>query len=109
MMDTPANSSLGSPLDSISVSGRSWRSTTGVAPLFSCEVYERHLEPKHRTQQVLSGMPETKSVFAERVSQGFYLNVEANRTEAARNGLTASHVQRVINSEIWPASCGSIQ
>ena len=39
-------------------------------------------------QQVLSGMSETSSVFAERVSQGFYLNVEVNRPEAARYGLT---------------------
>ena len=29
-------------------------------------------------QQILSGMPETNSVFAERVAQGFYLNVEVN-------------------------------
>ncbi len=30
-------------------------------------------------QQILAGMPETNSVFAERVAQGFYLNVEVNR------------------------------
>ena len=39
-------------------------------------------------QQILSGMPDTSSIFAERVSQGFYLNVEVNRPEAARYGLT---------------------
>ncbi len=55
-------------------------------------------------QQVLSAMPETSAVFAERVSQGFYLNVEVNRTEAARYGLTVADVQRVINSEIGGAS-----
>jgi Cu(I)/Ag(I) efflux system membrane protein CusA/SilA len=55
-------------------------------------------------QQVLSGMPETSSVFAERVSQGFYLNVEVNRPEAARYGLTVADVQRVINSEIGGAN-----
>ena len=41
-----------------------------------------------RMQQILTAMPETSSVFAERVSQGFYLNVEVNRPEAARYGLT---------------------
>jgi Cu(I)/Ag(I) efflux system membrane protein CusA/SilA len=51
-------------------------------------------------QQVLSGMPETSSVFAERVSQGFYLNVDVNRAQAARYGLTAADVQRVLSSEI---------
>jgi Cu(I)/Ag(I) efflux system membrane protein CusA/SilA len=55
-------------------------------------------------QQILSGMPETSSVFAERVSQGFYLNVEVNRPEAARYGLTVADVQRVITSEIGGAN-----
>jgi Cu(I)/Ag(I) efflux system membrane protein CusA/SilA len=55
-------------------------------------------------QQLLSGMHETSSVFAERVSQGFYLNVDVNRPEAARYGLTVADVQRVINSEIGGAT-----
>ena len=55
-------------------------------------------------QQILSAMPETSSVFAERVSQGFYLNVEVNRPEAARYGLTVGDVQRVISSEIGGAN-----
>ena len=54
-------------------------------------------------QQILSGMPETNSVFAERVAQGFYLNVEVNRPEAARYGLTVADVQQVITSEIGGA------
>jgi Cu(I)/Ag(I) efflux system membrane protein CusA/SilA len=56
-----------------------------------------------RMQQILSGMPETNSVFAERVAQGFYLNVEVNRPMAARYGLTVSDVQSVITSEIGGA------
>jgi Cu(I)/Ag(I) efflux system membrane protein CusA/SilA len=56
-----------------------------------------------RMQQILSTMPETNSVFAERVSQGFYLNVEVNRPEAARYGLTVADVQQVITSEIGGA------
>jgi Cu(I)/Ag(I) efflux system membrane protein CusA/SilA len=56
-----------------------------------------------RMQQILSTMPETNSVFAERVSQGFYLNVEVNRPVAARYGLTVADVQRVITSEIGGA------
>ncbi len=54
-------------------------------------------------QQILSAMPETTSVFAERVSQGFYLNVEVNRPEASRYGLTVADVQRVITSEVGGA------
>src|SRR6201981_417937 len=55
-------------------------------------------------QQILAGMPDTSSIFAERVSQGFYLNVEVNRSEAARYGLTVADVQRVITSEIGGAN-----
>jgi copper/silver efflux system protein len=54
-------------------------------------------------QQVLSGMPQTSSVFAERVSQGFYLNVDVDRVAAARYGLTIADVQRVVSSEIGGA------
>ena len=54
-------------------------------------------------QQLLSQLPETNSVFAERVAQGFYLNVDVNRPEAARYGLTVADVQRVITSEIGGA------
>jgi copper/silver efflux system protein len=54
-------------------------------------------------QQILSGMPQSDSVYAERVAQGFYLNVEVNRLEAARYGLTVADVQRVVTSEIGGA------
>ena len=51
-------------------------------------------------EQVLSSLPEMRSIFAERVSQGFYINVEVNRAEAARYGLTIADVQRVVSSGI---------
>ena len=51
-------------------------------------------------QQILSAIPEMRSIFAERVSQGFYLNIEANRTEAARYGLTMADVQQAVTSGI---------
>ena len=54
-------------------------------------------------QQILSAMPTTNSVFAEKVSQGFYLNVDVNRLEAARYGLTVGDVQRVITFGIGGA------
>jgi len=49
-------------------------------------------------QQVLSGLPGVRSVFAERVSQGFYVNVEVNRPEAAKYGLTIADVQQAVES-----------
>jgi Cu(I)/Ag(I) efflux system membrane protein CusA/SilA len=51
-------------------------------------------------QQIFSTLPEVRSVFAERVSQGFYLNVELNREEASRYGLTIVDVQQAISSGI---------
>jgi Cu(I)/Ag(I) efflux system membrane protein CusA/SilA len=53
-----------------------------------------------RIQQILSTMPGVRSVFSERVAEGFYVNIEVNRAEAARYGLTVGDVQRVITSGI---------
>jgi len=49
-------------------------------------------------QQILSGLSQVRSVFAERVSQGFYVNVEVNRPEAAKYGLTIADVQAAVSS-----------
>ncbi|HVB35604.1 MAG TPA: CusA/CzcA family heavy metal efflux RND transporter [Candidatus Acidoferrales bacterium] len=53
-----------------------------------------------RIQQVLSALPETRSIFAERVSQGFYINIAVNREEAARYGLSVADVQQAVQSGI---------
>jgi len=53
-----------------------------------------------KIQQALGSLPEMRSIFAERVAEGFYINVEVNRAEAARYGLTVGDVQRVITSGI---------
>ena len=64
---------------------------------------ERIQQPGAQVQKILSGLQEIRSVFAERVSQGFYINIEVNRAEAARYGLPVADVQRAIN----PVSEGS--
>jgi len=51
-----------------------------------------------QVQQILSGLSQVRSVFAERVSQGFYVNVEVNRPEAAKYGLTIADVQTAVSS-----------
>jgi Cu(I)/Ag(I) efflux system membrane protein CusA/SilA len=53
-----------------------------------------------QVQQILAAIPEMRSIFAERVSQGFYLNIEVNRAEAARYGLTIADVQQAVTSGI---------
>jgi copper/silver efflux system protein len=51
-------------------------------------------------QGVLSAMPQVRSIFAERISQGFYVNVEADREEAARYGLSVADIQTAVASGI---------
>jgi Cu(I)/Ag(I) efflux system membrane protein CusA/SilA len=51
-------------------------------------------------QQILGAIPEMRSIFAERVSQGFYLNIAVNRAQAARYGLTIADVQQAVTSGI---------
>jgi Cu(I)/Ag(I) efflux system membrane protein CusA/SilA len=49
-------------------------------------------------EEILTGVPGTRSVFAERVAQGFYVNIKVNRAEAARYGLTVGDVQSLVAS-----------
>jgi copper/silver efflux system protein len=51
-----------------------------------------------QVQQILADLPHMRSVFAERVSQGFYVNIEVNRPEAAKYGLTIADVQQAVTS-----------
>ncbi len=51
-------------------------------------------------EEILGSVPGTRGIFAERVSQGFYINVEVNRAVAARYGLTVGDVQRAVGSGI---------
>ena len=50
--------------------------------------------------ELLSGQRGVQSVFAERVAQGFYVNIAVNRPVAARYGLTIADVQQAIESGI---------
>lgn len=53
-----------------------------------------------RIQAILSNMPQVRSIFAEKVAQGFYVNVQPNRQEAARYGLTVADIQDAVASGI---------
>jgi Cu(I)/Ag(I) efflux system membrane protein CusA/SilA len=49
-------------------------------------------------EEILGSVPGTRGIFAERVSQGFYINVDVDRSVAARYGLTVGDVQRAVSS-----------
>jgi Cu(I)/Ag(I) efflux system membrane protein CusA/SilA len=77
---------------------------TGIKTPLGLKIQGSTLEGIQQTgaqiQQVLSSLPQVRSIFAERVSQGFYINVEVNRLEAARYGLTVADVQQAVSSGI---------
>jgi copper/silver efflux system protein len=54
----------------------------------------------NQINQLLSPLPQVRSVFAEHVAQGFYINVAVDRAVAARYGLTVADVQRAVASGI---------
>jgi Cu(I)/Ag(I) efflux system membrane protein CusA/SilA len=49
-------------------------------------------------EEILSSVAGTRGIFAERVAQGFYLNIEVDRAAAARYGLTVGDVHRAVSS-----------
>ncbi len=49
-------------------------------------------------EEILGSVGGTRGIFAERVSQGFYINVNVDRAVAARYGLTVGDVQRAVSS-----------
>lgn len=53
-----------------------------------------------RIEQLLARLPDVRAVFAERVSQGFYLNIDVDRLEAARYGMTVEDVHQAVQSGI---------
>jgi Cu(I)/Ag(I) efflux system membrane protein CusA/SilA len=51
-------------------------------------------------EQILKNVPGTRSVYAERVSQGYFTDIKVDRTAIARHGLTIEDVQDVIQSAL---------
>jgi len=77
---------------------------TGIKTPLGMKIQGRNVEgiqaAGSRIEQLLSRLPESRAVYAERVSQGFYLNVDVNRMQAARYGMTVEDVQRAVESGI---------
>jgi Cu(I)/Ag(I) efflux system membrane protein CusA/SilA len=78
--------------------------TTGVRTPVGIKVYGSDLAEiqriGERLEQVMKEIPGTRSVFAERVTGGYFVDIVPKRDQLARYGLTIEKVQDVIMSAI---------
>ncbi|HYD63284.1 MAG TPA: efflux RND transporter permease subunit [Noviherbaspirillum sp.] len=74
--------------------------STGIRTPIGIKVFGKDLEEMEKLakqiESVVKTVPGTTSAFAERITGGFYLNIEPDRTQLARYGLTIGEVQDVI-------------
>ncbi len=77
---------------------------TGIRSSLGIKILGPRLEELERLgvqiEGLLQSLPGTRSVYAERVTGGYYLDIDVNRHAAARYGLTVEDVQDVIESAI---------
>ena len=73
---------------------------TGIRTPIGIKVFGKNLEEMEQLakeiEAVVRKVPGTTSAFAERITGGFYLNIEPDRAALARYGLTVGEVQDVI-------------
>jgi Cu(I)/Ag(I) efflux system membrane protein CusA/SilA len=78
--------------------------TTGVRTPVGIKVYGADLKQieaiGERLENVLRAVPGTRSVFAERVAGGYFVDFDLKREELARYGLSVAAVQDVIMSAV---------
>ena len=65
-------------------------------------------ELAEQIEATLKPVPGTRTVFAERVGGGRYLDIEIDRAAAARYGVTAADVQRLAQSAIGGENIGTV-
>jgi Cu(I)/Ag(I) efflux system membrane protein CusA/SilA len=78
--------------------------TTGVRTPVGIKIFGTDLQEIEKIgthlERVLKDVPGTRSVYAERVSGGYFLDFDIKREEIARYGLTVMDVGRIIESAI---------
>jgi Cu(I)/Ag(I) efflux system membrane protein CusA/SilA len=74
--------------------------STGIRTPIGIKVYGKDLEEMERLakqiEAVVRNIPGTTSAYAERITGGFYLDIEPNRLALARYGLSVGELQDVI-------------
>jgi Cu(I)/Ag(I) efflux system membrane protein CusA/SilA len=78
--------------------------TTGVRTPIGIKIFGADLQKIEEIgthiEMILKDVPGTRSIYAERVAGGYFVDFELNRDELARNGLAVADVQMVIMSAI---------
>jgi|GEM_PF-6784 len=78
--------------------------STGIRTPVGVKVFGRDLAELERLardiEQVVKRVPGTTSAYAERVLNGYYLDIEPRRSELARYGLTIDDMQEVVLSAL---------
>jgi Cu(I)/Ag(I) efflux system membrane protein CusA/SilA len=78
--------------------------TTGFRSVLGVKVYGPDLDKIQNTtlqvERALTGFPDTRSVFAERATSGYFLDFTVNREAAARYGLTVGDVNDAVEMAI---------
>ncbi len=86
------------------IKGRIDMLTTGVRTPIGIKIFGANLQEIERIggelEKILQRIPGTRSVYAERVAGGFFLDFQPRRDQLARYGLTIGELQSVIQSAI---------
>jgi len=78
--------------------------STGIRTPIGIKVFGKNLDEMEtlakQIETVVKAVPGTTSAFAERITGGFYLDIEPDREQLARYGLSVGELQDVIASAI---------
>jgi Cu(I)/Ag(I) efflux system membrane protein CusA/SilA len=86
------------------IKGRIDMLSTGIRTPVGIKILGSNLEEIERIgleiEKLIQDVPGTRSAYAERVTTGYFFDIDVNREAAARYGLTVKDVQDIIQSAI---------
>jgi Cu(I)/Ag(I) efflux system membrane protein CusA/SilA len=78
--------------------------STGIRTPLGLKIFGPHVEEIEKigieVEKLLKNVPNTRSVYAERVNTGYYLDISVKREEAARYNLTIDDVNEIIQASV---------
>jgi Cu(I)/Ag(I) efflux system membrane protein CusA/SilA len=84
--------------------------TTGLRSVLGIKIFGPNLEGLQRIgssiERAISDLPNTRSVFAERTTEGHFIDFTVNREAAARYGLRVEDVNQIVETAIGGNTVG---